>query len=46
MVFLSPHEVVGTVGPPATVLPVVIGLRKLRPGYDIAGVEPHMRPEC
>ena len=36
----------GTVGPPVTVLPVVIGRRKLRLGYDIAGVEPHMRPEC
>ena len=46
MVFLSPHEVVETVGPQATVLPVVIGRRKLHPGPGIDGVEHHMRPEC
>ena len=46
MVFLSPHEVVGTVGPPVTVLPVVLGRRKPRLGPSIDGVERHMRPEC
>ena len=46
MVVLSPHEVVGTVGPPVTVLPVMTGRGKLRLGYRIAGVEPYMRPEC
>ena len=38
MVFLSPHEVVGTVCPQVTVLPVVIRNRKLRPGPGIDDV--------
>ena len=46
MVFLSPHEVVGTVCPQVTALPVVISHRKLRPGPGIDDVKHHMQPEC